>query len=236
MKKRLKFLAIGLLGFLLVLFVGLLYSRSWKRALFIAPLYQLNTQEKIMALTFDDGPSPARTPGLLKLLKEKGVKATFFMLGTNIEKYPNIAQQVYNEGHLLGNHSYNHPRLILKSPAFMKKQILKTDQLIQALGQNKVRYFRPPYSSKYIVLPLVLASLNKYLVTGTYDPPAEYASPYPAQKVAHQVVQQAKPGSIIYLHDGKQTDPEAFVNSVKLIIEQLRKKGYRFVRLDELES
>lgn len=235
MKRSLKYISLGLLGLLILLVSAFLYSRPWKNALFISPLYQLKTNEKVIALTFDDGPAKTRTPALLELLKEKQVKATFFMLGKNIEKHPKVAQRVFKEGHLIGNHSYSHARMVLKSPGFVKSEIKHTEKIIQSLGQKEVKYFRPPYSSKFLVLPLVLSSLDKTLVTGTYDPPAEYGSPYNAQKVAQQVIKHAKPGSIIYLHDGKQSDAEAFVKSVEIIIEQLHKQGYKFVRLDYLK-
>lgn len=154
------------------------------------------------------------------------------MLGENIKKYPEIAKSVFESGHLIGNHSYNHPRLIFKSPSFVRQQIEQTDLLIHTLGQKEVVYFRPPYSYKYIVLPLVLYSMDKKLVTGTYDPPSEYKSPYDGETVASEVIENIRPGSIIYLHDGINSDPEEFIESVALIIDDLRTKGYKFVRLD----
>ena len=153
-------------------------------------------------------------------------------MGENIKKYPSIAKSVFKNGHLIGNHSYNHLHLIFKSSSFIKSQINSTDTLIKSLGQKNVDYFRPPYSSKYIILPLIIKSMGKTLVTGTYDLPAEYASPYIAKKVASQVISNVHPGSIIYLHDGKNISQEEFIKSVELIIIELKKKGYQFVRLD----
>ncbi|MEM7375355.1 MAG: polysaccharide deacetylase family protein [Bacteroidota bacterium] len=232
MKQATRFTVYGILIILLLLVLGLFYSRSWERALFIEPYFRIQTEDKLVALTFDDGPSPQRTLPLLRLLQEKEVKATFFMLGENIEKHDSIARKVFEEGHLIGNHSYDHPRLILRSVAFTRDQIVRTDRLIQRLGQKEVRYFRPPYSSKYIILPILLRSMNKILVTGTYDPPSEYKSPYDGQQVAQEVMENVQPGSVIYLHDGIHRDPEAFIQSVDLIIDSLRASGYRFVRLD----
>jgi len=232
MKKLLIFVSIGLSLILMVGIATFQYSRSWQNAFFINPVYKIMTDEKVVALTFDDGPSKTRTPALLEILSKYDVKATFFMLGENIEKYPDIAQAVYDQEHLIGNHSYNHPRLMFKSPSFIREQITKTDQLVKSLGQKNVQYFRPPHSSKYIILPLVLQSMNKKLVTGTYDPPAEYISPYNARNVANEVIENTKPGSIIYLHDGKTADLEQFAESVELIILGLKEKGYKFVRLD----
>ena len=232
MKKILIFVSIGLILTLMVVIATFQYSRSWQNAFFINPVYKINTDEKVVALTFDDGPSETRTPALLDLLDKYNVEATFFMLGNNIKNHPDIAKAVYDQGHLIGNHSYSHPRLIFKSPSFVREQINKTDQLIESLGQKEVKYFRPPYTSKYIILPLVLRSLDKELVTGTYDPPSEYISPYKAKNVANEVIENTEPGSIIYLHDGKDSDQEQFIESVKLMIVGLKEKGYKFVRLD----
>ena len=237
-----RILGISLLTFLGVLVAAFLYSRSWKNSFFLDPLYEIHIAEvdsggfkphrKVVALTFDDGPSSTRTPALLDLLNSYNVKATFFMLGEMIEKYPGIARRVLDDGHLIGNHSYNHPRLILKSPGFIRDQIEKTDSLIHWLGQEKVEYFRPPYSSKFILLPWILSSMNKQLVTGTYDPPSEYASPYNGEKVADEIIANITPGAIIYLHDGKSSDVEEFLRSVELTIIELRNQGYEFVRVD----
>lgn len=232
MKKKFIFISVGIILVLMLTGVVLQYSRSWQNGLFVKPLYKINTDEKIVALTFDDGPSEERTPALLDLLDKYDVRATFFMTGKNIEKYPEIAKKVYEQGHLVGNHSYDHPRLIFKSPSFIRKQITKTDVLIQSSGQKYVKYFRPPYTSKFIILPLILKSMNKELVTGTFDPPSEYITPYNAQNVANEVIENTKPGSIIYLHDGKSSDKKQFIESVELIIVGLREKGYRFVRVD----
>lgn len=232
MKKLIIYAFVGLAITSIVGIATFQYSRSWQNAFFVNPLYKISTDEKVVAITFDDGPSETITPALLNLLNKYNVKATFFMLGENIEKHPDIAHAVYDQEHLIGNHSYNHPRLIFKSPSFTREQITKTDLLIKSLGQKNVQYFRPPYSSKYIILPLVLQSLDKKLVTGTYDPPSEYVSPYNAKNVADEVIENTKPGSIIYLHDGKATDQGQFIESVELIILGLKEKGYKFVRLD----
>ncbi len=232
MKKAIIYLFIGLAFILIVGITTFQYSRSWQNSFFIDSIHELESNEKVVALTFDDGPSEIRTPALLSLLNKYNVKATFFMLGENIEKYPDIAKSVYNQGHLIGNHSYDHPRLIFKSPSFIRKQILETEELIKEVGQREVIYFRPPYSSKYIVLPLVLKNMDKKLVTGSYDPSSQYRSPFNAGKVAKEVIENIQPGSIIFLHDGKDSDKEEFIKSIEIIILELKDKGYKFVKLD----
>lgn len=154
------------------------------------------------------------------------------MLGNRIQQYPEIAQRVYDEGHLIGNHSYDHSRLIFKSPGFIKNQVVQTDRLISSLGQDETLFMRPPNSKKYITLPLVLRSMGKILVTGSYDPPSEYHREYIGTVVANEVISNVEPGAIVFLHDGMDRDKEEFVRSVELIIRALKEQGYSFVRLD----
>ncbi len=219
----------------LVLLGAYSYSMKWNHALFVSPYYRLSTTENIVALTFDDGPSEKRTVPLIELLKKHDVQATFFMLGSNIEKYPGIAQNVFLYGNLIGNHSYDHQKLVFKTPSFISNQIVRTDNLIKELGQSDVRYFRPPYSAKYLALPIILKRMNKVLVTGTYDPPSEYKTPMMGKNTAMEIITNTKPGSIIYLHDGNENDAEEFIIAVDMVIVDLKKKGYRFVRLDEID-
>lgn len=232
MKKSIKLFSVNLPVFLIFISLLFQYSRSWDQALFTKPLHKLETDQKIVALTFDDGPSATRTPPLLELLDQKNVKATFFLLGKQINKYPHLAKKIHENGHLIGNHSYDHVRMYFKSPAFMINQIETTDSLIHQTGQSSVKYFRPPFSAKFIILPLVLNNMNKIMVTGTYDPPSEYQIPYDGAKVAEEVIANTKPGSIIYLHDGWERSPEEFIKSVDIIITELSKQGYKFVRID----
>jgi peptidoglycan/xylan/chitin deacetylase (PgdA/CDA1 family) len=225
-------------GFFVLVFIGFTYQffgRSWSRALFINPIYKLEMDTKVIALTFDDGPSPARTPLLLDLLDKYQVKATFFMVGQNIEKYPDIARKVVDRGHMVGNHSYSHPRMIFKSPQFVREEIAKTNQLLGGIGSGDYVYFRPPYTNKFIVLPWVLRSMGMKLVTGTYDPGTQYKTPFPAQEVSRQVIDNAQPGSIVYLHDGSSNDPELFTEAIEHIIVELKQQGYQFVTLKEAE-
>ncbi len=220
-------------GAVLVAFgVTLAYSRAWHRGLLLKPLDRVPTTERVVALAFDDGPSSARTPPLLALLSRCGVKATFFMIGANIEKYPAIAASVHQNGHLIGNHSYSHQHMVFRTPLFIRSEIDKTDRLIAGAGQAAVELFRPPYCSKYVLLPIILRQKAKRLVTGTYDPPAQYRAPYEAELVAAQVLSNVQPGTIVFLHDGMEMYPEAFVESIRLTIEGLRAQGYSFATLD----
>lgn len=209
------------------------YSRSWEHSLFIKPLNYFPSNSKQIALTFDDGPSTSRTPKLLQLLKKHQIKATFFLLGKNIEKHPAIAKQILKDGHLLANHSYSHKRLVFVSPQTIREEIEKTDSLIKMLGQKNIQFFRPPFTAKFVFLPWELKKMGKTLVTGTYDPPAEYIAPYNADSVASQVLRNVAPGYIIYLHDGKYSESDEFIQAMEIIIQNLKAEGYQFLRLDD---
>jgi chitin deacetylase len=206
---------------------------KWDHAFIIKPYYKISTNKKIVALTFDDGPSAQRTLPLIDLLNKHNIHATFFMLGSNIERYPEIAKNVYKNGNLIGNHSYDHSKLVFKQQSYIRDQIERTDELIREIGQNEIRYFRPPYSAKYLVLPIIIRKMKKTLVTGTYDPPSEYKTPMIGKNVAIEIIDNVEPGSIIYLHDGKESDVNEFIDAIETVIIELKKKGYEFVRLDE---
>ncbi|MBI4977825.1 MAG: polysaccharide deacetylase family protein [Spirochaetes bacterium] len=208
------------------------YSRPWHRGFIVTPMYTLAHTNKTAALTFDDGPSRERTPRLLALLKKYNVTATFFMTGYHIGQYPEIAKAVYRDGHLIGNHSFHHRRLIFKSPSYIGREIDAADALIRNTGQTNVQYFRPPYCKKILLLPLLLKLRGKTLVTGTYDPPSEYKTPYNSTNIANEVLENITPGAIIFLHDGSGDNADAFIDSVERIIQGLRAQGYVFARID----
>ena len=131
---------------------------------------RVDTDEKVVALTFDDGPDPFHTPRVLEILDRYHVKATFFMLGRNVERHPAMAREVLARGHEIGNHSYSHARLILMSPRRVRDEIERTDQLLRGIGVSGEILFRPPHASKFIVLPYVLVQMNKLSVLGDVDP------------------------------------------------------------------
>lgn len=103
-------------------------------------------EENLCALTFDDGPSPYTTPHLLDQLEEYGVKATFFLLGANVSRYPHIVERIKNSGHEIGNHSWSHPNLKLLNSERQKEEILHTDEILRSLGVTAL-YMRPPYGA-----------------------------------------------------------------------------------------
>jgi len=124
----------------------------------------LNDGQRSRTLTFDDGPHPTLTPQVFDVLDRHRVKATFFLMGRNVERYPDVAREVVGRGHEVGNHSYSHPKLLMMSPARVREEIARTDDLIRGLGVSAPIHFRPAPAAKFIVLPYVLTRMQKLSV------------------------------------------------------------------------
>ena len=194
-------------------------------------LTQLDTPEKVVALTYDDGPSPYHTNQLLALLERLQVKATFFVVGTKIEENPEIIERIVAQGHELGNHSYSHPRMIWKKPGFIKSEIEKTDQLLRQLGVQDEIHFRSPYGIKFLILPYILNKMKKKNIMWNVDP-QDYQASSP-QEISNYVINKVVPGSIILLHDFERVDSPT-IPATETMIQQLHEQGYKFKTVSEL--
>ena len=195
-------------------------------------LYQrVETPERVVALTFDDGPGPANTPVVLELLARHQVKATFFMVGRNIEQHRELAARVLAEGHQLGNHSYSHRRMVLSSPSFIEEEISRTDALLREVGARGEILFRAPFGKKLFTLPWILSRQGRKHIT--FDVVPDDHATQDAALITSRVLEATRPGSIILLHDGGATKPGT-IEAAGRIIESLKAQGYRFVTVSEL--
>jgi peptidoglycan/xylan/chitin deacetylase (PgdA/CDA1 family) len=192
---------------------------------------RVNTARSVVALTFDDGPVPPYTSELLSLLRDKNVKATFFIIGQNLEKFPSLGEDLVRQGHELGNHSYSHQRMIFKSYDFIQGEIERTDQLIRRAGYTGEIHFRSPYGKKLFLLPLYLSRIEKKNIFFDVEPDSDVTAS--ANRIVEQVLAQTKPGSIILLHAESKNRLESF-KAVAGIIDGLKQKGYDFVTISEL--
>lgn len=174
-----------------------------------------------MVLSFDDGPNPIATPLILTALRAQGVKATFFLIGERIERYPQLAARIVAEGHQVGNHSYSHPRMVLEHPRAYAREIDRTDRLIRSLGYRGTIDFRPPYGQKLVVLPWLLARRHKLSVLWSVDS-RDWHDRDPVT-IAQRVERRVSPGSIVLLHDLPQT-----ALALPEILAGLRRRGYSF--------
>lgn len=178
-----------------------------------------------IALTFDDGPHPEFTEELLDGLKQKGVKVTFFVTGEHAKLHPDVIRRMKEEGHLIGNHTYSHMQLQANNRQEFKAELIKTNEVIEAITGETVEYVRPPYGAWDKSLE---KELNMFPVLWTVDP-LDWCSK-DAEGVTRRVVQKAEENDIILMHDYYETSVTAALN----IIETLQKEGYMFVTVDEI--
>lgn len=193
----------------------------------IAYVAESMTEKPRIAITFDDGPNATYTPKLLDGLKERGVKATFFLIGQNIEKEGNseIVKRMYDEGHLIGNHTYHHVEITKVSNDQAYQEIIMTNDLITSITGEEVQFMRPPFGlwqkeleQKIHVLP-VMWSVD----------PLDWATEN-VNEIVNKVVTEAEENDIILLHDCYDSSVKAALK----IIDQLTAEGYEFVTVDEL--
>lgn len=181
--------------------------------------------EKRVAITFDDGPNPDYTAKLLEGLKERGVSATFFLLGVEIEESPELVEQMYEEGHLIGNHSYQHVNLCNLTDEKAIEQVVKTNELIETITGESPQFIRPPFGSWKKNLDYETTMIE---VLWDVDPLDWNTSN--TDVVVKRVLKSVEDGDIILLHDASQSSVDAALQ----IIDQLQKEGYLFVTVDEL--
>ena len=202
--------------------------------IFGRPITSLPGTGKRVALTFDDGPNPDATPLVLDALRDRGVKATFFILGRHAEQWPELVRRVADEGHSVANHGWFHRKLHFKSPAYVRNDLeLGTRAIERACGVTP-HLFRAPHGFRAPWVTAIAKSLGQRTVgwsLGVWD------SDRPGVEViADRTVEGARPGSILLLHDGDGYDPQGdrmqTARAVPLIVDRLLADGYRFDLLD----
>ena len=194
--------------------------------------------EHQVALTFDDGPDPKWTPRVLDILKANGVTATFFLVGANAEKYPDLVRRIVAEGHEIGNHTYYHPNLAACWPEHIRLELNATQLLLETITGRSTTLFRPPYnadtspSSLADLAPLRIANDLNYLVVLENIDPQDWARPG-ADVILQRIKQQRRDGSIILLHDAGG-DRSQTVAALPRIIDWLETRGDTIVPLSTL--
>lgn len=194
---------------------------------------RVETRDKVVALTFDDGPTPGYAQRILDVLEQEGVRATFFLVGNAIEAWPEGARRIVEAGHEVGNHSYSHSRMILRDYDFVASELERTEALIRAAGYTQPIHFRPPYGRKLFSLPRYLAERGMPSITWDVAPETYGQDPQESQDIIDGVLDSVRPGSIVLLHVMFE-NRENTLAAVPDIIHGLRGKGYRFVTVSEL--
>ena len=197
---------------------------------------RVETERKIVALSFDDGPTPEGVDAVLPILERFGVKATFFLIGNRIEKFPGQAERLLEAGHELGNHTYSHQRNLLKPRDFYRAEVRKADTLLRNAGA-RTELFRPPFGKRLIGLPLeVEAAGYRTVMWDVEDNPEDFDGD--AAGYAKDIAGRVRPGSIILIHPMYRHNQTAR-DALPLILSELQDRGYEIVpvsRLLELEE
>jgi len=195
------------------------------------------TEEKIVALTFDDGPHPVYTPRVLEILETFGVKATFFLIGRQSRSYPEVVQQIKARGHEIENHSDNHLFYLPWLPAErMRQEIVAAQETIHRITGSYPSFFRSPLGWVSDDLVAVCRELKLPIINGSVKvgdvslPGTEY--------IIQAVLDKTRNGAIIILHDaggvGSYRDRTQTLEALPIIIKNLKDQGYKFVILKEL--
>ena len=161
-------------------------------------LFRGSAASSKIALTFDDGPGEA-TPRILETLQQHGVRATFFLCGENVERYPGLARRIAEDGHEIGNHTYSHPHLFGKTPGRIALEIRRAQDVITHRTGCRPKLFRPPYGERWFGLFPILSGKELSTVMWSVN---SHDWRLPAARIARQVIRKTRPGSIILLHDG----------------------------------
>ena len=182
-----------------------------------------------IAITFDDGPHPEHTPKLLDMLKERNVHATFYVIGKNVIAYPEIIKRMVEEGHEIGNHTWNHPSLTKLSASKVAQEMNATSRIIEDITGIKPATMRPPYGATN-------ATLNKRhdeefgmkVILWSVDPMDwKYRD---AERVSSQIIEATKPGDIVLAHDIHGSTVAAMPKTLDALLE----KGFNFVTVSEI--
>jgi peptidoglycan/xylan/chitin deacetylase (PgdA/CDA1 family)/GT2 family glycosyltransferase len=196
-----------------------------------------SSRQKLVALTFDDGPNEPYTSRVLDILKREHVRATFFLIGSNVRRSPGSVARIVQEGHVVGNHSDTHPvGFALQRQSQMRREVDRAEVSIQAAGGIYPSLFRPPQGLRSPWLMNVLRGDS--LIAVTWDDAPRDWDPAPAAELVKRTLHQVHPGAIILLHDGMNLTPGAnqseTVKALPGIIDGLRAQGYHFATVPEL--
>lgn len=202
------------------------------------------TSQKVVALSFDDGPNEPYTSQILDILKASGIKATFFVVGRNVVKYPQVARRIVEEGHVIGNHSYNHDANHALSNG-CEKEIALAQTIIATATGVVPHLYRPPHGKKSPWELKCLRDEGLVVVNWSVSTNEQHLLLYfgkpTAGKLARDIINKVKPGKIVLLHDGYGTehdtqhaDKSLTVQVLPIVIKELEAQGYRFVTIPEL--
>lgn len=206
-------------------------SRSYQ--VFGALTDRVDTRQKVVALTFDDGPDPAGAKPVLRTLAAERVRATFYLIGRDLDAHPALGRAIADAGHEIGNHSYSHERMVLITGTRAAEEVERGDAAIRRTGYRGPITFRPPNGKKLFALPAYLNRHHRRTVTWDVEPNSYPQVDRSAAATARYTIAHVRPGSIVDLHV-MYPSRAATRAALRPMIDGLRARGYRFVTVGEL--
>jgi len=231
-------LAIGMSGLVLIIVLLWYVTENPKNQLWGPTVTSEPVRQKVVALTFDDGPNPPYTDRIVDYLHAAHAPATFFVVGAAVQAHPDVVRLEVADGNAIGNHTWDHAHLVLLSRAHIERELKSTEDEIQKVTGEQTKLFRPPFGARDFRVISVAHQLGLQVIMWSVPLPADWRQP-PPRVIADRVIKYVKDGSIIVLHDGNKgrgADRANTVEATKIIVTELRKKGYRFVTVPELEK
>lgn len=192
---------------------------------------RVETNRKMVALSFDDGPTPEGVDALLPILDRFGARATFFLIGDRMEKFPGQAERLLAAGHELGNHTYSHRRNLLKTRDFYREEVRRADRLLTQAGAH-TDLFRPPFGKRLIGLPLEVEAAGYRTITWDVEDNPERFDGDPAG-FAQDILARVRPGSIVLIHPMYRHNQTAR-DALPIVLRGLQDKGYAVVPVGRL--
>lgn len=228
-----------LASLILLLLIFLLYFAYQPTSGVYGKVYtRLDTDKKVAALTFDDGPNGESTLRVLDILREKNVHATFFLIGDNVLYYPRIANEIVDRGNEVGNHTMHHARTLpFDTGESIQKDLLDTNDIIFQATGVRPNIFRPPFGFK---TPWAISASQRagFTVVLWSDITADYYLTTTAHAIETNITKRVHPGSVIALHDGLGTqhgvDRDAMIDALPKIIDDLKAQGYEFLTVSDM--
>lgn len=196
-------------------------------------VWDVPTEEKALAFTFDDGPDEKQTLKILEVLEKNDAKATFFVVGSRVKKYPDILKKELAQGHEVGNHTYHHPSFQNIAPNKVLNEISETQDAIFAATGHRATFFRPP-GGQFNEKIVNIAKENKLqlILWSWHQDTKDWASPG-VQTIVNRVLKNVRNGDIILMHDCVYHEPQT-AEALSILLPELKKRGYSFVTVSQL--
>ena len=211
---------------------GFTFAQWWSESRSGLVCYGAHTNDRVVALTFDDGPDPRFTPQVLRILRQYNVHATFFLVGRQVRKCPRLAAAVVAEGHVIGNHTFTHPYLERKNRREVAQELQACDASLKSAVHLRTHLFRPPRGNWNPTIFREALKDGEHIILWTVA--VEHHDAPTPRAMADRALGLIRPGGILLMHDGATRSRQTTVEALPLLLDGLKKRGYRCVTVPDL--